>query len=139
MELWMKYALVAAFFIAVRDMFSSKIARKYNYIDYIIHANIFVFIVTMVYVLFTKRKIKVIDDYNDIFIILFKLFIIYIIIEPCIFNSFKNSDNPSKSVSIISLNILILLVLTVFFLKKKISVKHAAGIIVIFGGLYLIK
>ena len=34
MELWMKYALVAAFFIAVRDIFASRIARKYNYIDY---------------------------------------------------------------------------------------------------------
>ena len=30
MELWMKYALVAAFFIAIRDIFSSKIARKYR-------------------------------------------------------------------------------------------------------------
>ena len=40
----MKYALGAAFFMAVRDIFSSKIARKYDYIDYIIHANIFVFI-----------------------------------------------------------------------------------------------
>jgi uncharacterized membrane protein len=139
MELWMKYALVAAFFIAVRDMFSSKIARKYNYIDYIIHANIFVFIVTMVYILFTKRKIKLIDDYNDIFLIIFKLFIIYIIVEPCIFNSFKNSDNPSKSVSVINLNILILLILTFIFLNKKISIKHVVGIIVIFGGIYLLK
>ena len=40
----MKYALVAAVFIAIRDVFSSKIARKYNYIDYIVHANIFVFL-----------------------------------------------------------------------------------------------
>ena len=63
----MKYALVAAFFIAVRDLFSSKLARKYNYIDYVINANIFVFIFTIIYVLFTKRKIKIIDDYNDLF------------------------------------------------------------------------
>ena len=56
MEIWMKYALVAAIFIAVRDIFSSKIARKYNYIDYIIHANILVFIGTIIYVVFTKKK-----------------------------------------------------------------------------------
>ena len=135
----MKYALIAAFFIAVRDLFTSNIARKYNYIDYIIHANIFVFIITMIYILFTKKKIKMIDDYNDIFIILFKLFIIYIIIEPCIFNSFKNTDNPSKSVSVISLNILILLILTILFFKKKISIKHIAGILIIFVGLYLLR
>jgi len=139
MELWMKYALVAAFFIAVRDIFSSKIARKYNYIDYIIHANIFVFIITMIYVLFTKRKIKMIDDYNDIFLIVLRLFIVFIIIEPCIFNSFKNSDNPSKSVSIINLNILILLIITVLFMKEKINSKQVIGVLIIFGGLYLLR
>jgi uncharacterized membrane protein len=139
MELWMKYALVAAFFIAVRDMFSSRIARKYNYIDYIIHANIFVFIITMVYVLVTKRKIKMIDDYNDIFLIIIRLIIVYIIVEPCIYNSLKNTDNPSKSVSIINLNVLILLVLTVLFMNKKISLKHVFGVIIVFGGLCLLR
>jgi len=135
----MKYALVAAFFIAVRDLFSSSIARKYNYIDYVIHANIFVFIITMIYVLFTKRKIKLIDDYNDIFLIILRLFIIFIIIEPCIFSSFKNTDNPTKSVSIINLNIFILLILTVMFMNKKISLKHVIGVIIMFLGLYLLR
>ena len=139
MDLWMKYALVAAIFIAVRDVFSSKIARKYNYIDYIIHANVFVFIATMFYVLFTKKKIKIITDYNDLFIILLKLLIIYIIIEPCIFNAFKNSENPSKPASIISLNILLLVIITVIFFKQKITFKQFMGIIIIMGGLYLIK
>ena len=139
MELWMKYALVAAFFIAVRDIFSSKIARKYNYIDYIIHANIFVFIITMLYVLFTKRKIKMIDDYNDIFLIVLRLFIVFIIIEPCIFNSFKNSDSTSKSVSVINLNILILLIITILFMKEKINAKQVVGVLIIFGGLYLLR
>ena len=135
----MKYALVAAIFIAVRDVFSSKIARKYNYIDYIVHANVFVFIATMFYVLFTKKKIKVITDYNDLFIILLKLLIIYIIIEPCIFNAFKNSDNPSKPASIISLNLFILLIITVIFLKQKMNLKQYMGILVIMGGVYLIR
>tara|TARA_B110000208_G_C11719653_1_gene412345 strand:- start:17 stop:436 length:420 start_codon:yes stop_codon:yes gene_type:complete len=139
MELWMKYALGAAFFMAVRDIFSSKIARKYDYIDYIIHANIFVFIITMVYVLFTKRKIKIIDNYNDILLIMFRLFIVYLIVEPCIFNSFKNSDNPSKSVSIINLNVLILLVLTVIFFKQEISLKQFIGVIIVFLGLLYIR
>ena len=135
----MKYALGAAFFMAVRDIFSSKIARKYGYIDYIIHANIFVFIITMVYVLFTKRKIKIIDNYNDILLIMFRLFIVYLIVEPCIFNSFKNSDNPSKSVSIINLNVLILLVLTVIFFKQKVTFKQFIGVIIVFLGLLYIR
>jgi len=135
----MKYALVAAVFIAVRDVFASKIARKYNYIDYVIHANIFVFIITMLYVVFTKRKIKIIDDYNDLFLIFLRLFIVFIIVEPCIFNSFKNSDNPSKSVSIINLNILILLIFSVLFLKQKISFKQFLGVIIIFIGLFYLR
>ena len=139
MELWMKYALVAALFIAVRDVFASKIARKYNYIDYIIHANIFVFIITILYVIFTKRKIKIIDDYNDLFLIFLKLFIVFIIVEPCIFNAFKNSDNPSKSVSIINLNILILLFITIIFFKQKISFKQFLGVIIIFVGLFCLR
>ena len=139
MELWMKYALIAAVFIAIRDVFSSKIARKYNYIDYLIHVNIFVFIITILYVLFTKRKIKIIDDYNDLFLIFLKLFIVFIIVEPCIFNAFKNSDNPSKSVSVINLNILILLFITIIFFKQKISFKQFLGVIIIFIGLFYIK
>ena len=139
MELWMKYALVAAFFIAVRDIFSSKIARKYNYIDYIIHANIFVFIVTMIYVLITKRKIKIINDYNDIILIILRLFIVFIIVEPCIYNSLKNTDNPSKSVSVINLNVLILLVITILFMNKKINFKHFIGVLFMFGGLCLLR
>ena len=135
----MKYALVAAVFIALRDVFSSKIARKYNYIDYIIHANIFVFIITMLYVLFTKRKIKVIDNYNDILLIILRLFIIYIIVEPCIFNAFKNSDNPSKPATIITLNIFILLLITVIFLKQKVSFKQFIGVLIIFIGLLYIR
>ena len=139
MDLWMKYALVAALFIAIRDLFASKIARKYNYIDYIIHANIFVFIITILYIIFTKRKIKIITDYNDLFLIFLKLFIVFIIVEPCIFNAFKTSDNPSKTVSIINLNIFILLILSVLFLKKKVSFKQFIGMIIIFIGLYYIK
>jgi len=120
-------------------VFASKIARKYNYIDYIIHVNIFVFIITMIYVLFTKRKIKIIDDYNDIFLIILKLFIVFIIVEPCIFNAFKNSDNPSKSVSIINLNILILLFITIVFFKQKMSFKQFLGVIIIFAGLFCLR
>lgn len=135
----MKYALVAAVFIAVRDIFSSKIARKYNYIDYIIHANILVFIGTIIYVLFTKKKIKIIDNYSDLLTIIFRLFIVYLIVEPCIFNSFKNTSNPSKASTVISLNLFILFILTIIFLKKKISFKQFLGILLILGGFFCIR
>ena len=139
MELWMKYALVAAVFIAIRDVFSSKIARKYNYIDYIVHANILVFLGTMAYVIFTKKKIKIIDNYSDLFTIVLRLFIVYLIVEPCIYNSFKNTSNPSKASSVINLNILILFIITIVFLKKKINIKQFMGILLILGGFFCIR
>ena len=139
MELWMKYALVAAVFIAIRDIFSSKISRKYNYIDYIVHANIFVFLGTMIYVLFTKKKIKIIDNYSDLFTIVLRLFIVYLIVEPCIYNSFKNTNNPSKASSVINLNILILFLITIVFLNKKINFKQFLGIILILEIFFFIR
>ena len=139
MELWMKYALVAAVFIAIRDVFSSKIARKYNYIDYIVHANILVFLGTMAYVIFTKKKIKIIDNYSDLFTIVLRLFIVYLIVEPCIYNSFKNTSNPSKASTVINLNILILFIITIVFLNKKINFKQFLGIVLILGGFFCIR
>jgi len=135
----MKYALVAAFFIAIRDVFSSKIARKYNYIDYVVHANILVFIGTMMYVIFTKKKIKIIDNYNDLITIVLRLFIVYLIVEPCIYNSFKNTSNPSKASTVINLNMFILFLITIVFLNKKIEFKQFLGIILILGGFFCIR
>ena len=135
----MKYALVAAVFIAIRDVFSSKIARKYNYIDYIVHANILVFLGTMVYVLFSKKKIKIIDNYSDLFTIILRLFIVYLIVEPCIYNSFKNTNNPSKASTVINLNIVVLFLITIVFLNKKIDFKQFLGIVLILGGFFCIR
>ena len=139
MELWMKYALVAAIFIAIRDVFSSKIARKYNYIDYIVHANILVFLGTMTYVIFTKKKIKIIDNYSDLFTIVLRLFIVYLIVEPCIYNSFKNTSNPSKASTVINLNMFILFLITIIFLNKKLEFKQFLGIVLILGGFFCIR
>jgi len=135
----MKYALVAAVFIAIRDVFSSKIARKYNYIDYIVHANILVFLGTMAYVIFTKKKIKIIDNYSDLFTIVLRLFIVYLIVEPCIYNSFKNTNNPSKASTVINLNMFILFLITIIFLNKKINFKQFLGIVLILGGFFCIR
>ena len=135
----MKYALVAAVFIAIRDVFSSKIARKYNYIDYIVHANILVFLGTMAYVIFTKKKIKIIDNYSDLFTIVLRLFIVYLIVEPCIYNSFRNTNNPSKASTVINLNMFILFLITIIFLNKKIDFKQFLGIVLILGGFFCIR
>ena len=38
MELWVKYALIAGVFIAVKDYLMKNISQKYSYVDYLIYA-----------------------------------------------------------------------------------------------------
>ena len=47
----MKYAFIAAIFIALRDFISKDIFKKYSYVDYIIMANTIAFIGTIIYVI----------------------------------------------------------------------------------------
>ena len=91
------------------------------------------------YVIFTKKKIKIIDNYNDLITIILRLFIVYLIVEPCIYNSFKNTSNPSKASTVINLNMFILFLITIVFLNKKIDFKQFLGIILILGGFFCIR
>ena len=44
MEQWISYALIAAIFIAIRDFISKDIFQRHDYSDYVIIANIIIFI-----------------------------------------------------------------------------------------------
>ena len=140
MEKWVPYALMAAVFIAVRDLVSKKIFNKYNYIDYIIIANIIVFIGTLTYILISKKDITTIQipEWGDLFTIIVRLLIVYFIVEPSIFNSLKFCDNPGYANSIINLNALFLLFLAFIFYKTEFNIKKFIGVIVLLIGTYLI-
>ena len=140
MEKWVPYALMAAVFIAVRDLLSKKIFNKYNYIDYIIIANIIVFIGTLTYILISKKDITTIQipEWGDLFTIIVRLLIVYFIVEPSIFNSLKFCDNPGYANSIINLNALFLLFLAFIFYKTEFNIKKFIGVIVLLIGTYLI-
>jgi uncharacterized membrane protein len=68
----MMYGLLAAIFIAIRDIFSKDLINRYHYIDYIILANIIVFISTVIYLMVNKRTVKIKNN-NDFIIILLRL------------------------------------------------------------------
>ena len=51
MKKWLPYAIMAAIFIAVRDLISRDIIYKYDYSDYIIIANMIIFIGTIIFIL----------------------------------------------------------------------------------------
>ena len=138
MEAWVGFAITAAIFITIRDYISLNIIKKYSYINYIIYANIIVFIGTMIYVYFADIKL-VKPNTKDLLIILLRLFIVYIIIEPAIYYAMRYCKNPGFAKSIINLNTLFIFMLAIFFLKEKLTMKGVLGILSIIFGSYLIS
>lgn len=140
MQTWVPYAFAAAIFIAVRDFISKDIIKNFTYTEYIIIANIIIFIGTIIYLFITKtdiRKIKT-PNWSELGIILLRLFIVYIIVDPCIFNSLKLCDNPGYAKSIINLNTLFLLILALIFYKIEFDMKKSLGVVIVLFGTYLI-
>jgi len=137
MQQWFLYALIAAVFIGVKDLMTKDLTNRYSYIEYIIIANIFIFIVTMIYIFTMKPKLKKPNVKDGLFIFL-RILIVLLIIEPCIFMALKHCDNPGYAKSIINLNTLVAFVLGLFILKNDFEVKNIIGIGLIVGGTLLI-
>jgi len=138
MEPWIGFAIIAAVFITVRDYLSLGIIKKYSYINYIVYANIIVFIGTMIYLYFSDIPL-IQPNKKDLLIISMRLFIVYLIIEPAVFYAIKYCKNPGYAKSIINLNTLFIFMVAIIFLKEKITVKGVAGILSILTGSYLIS
>ena len=140
MEQWIPYALIAAIFIAIRDFISKDIFQRYDYSDYVIIANIIIFIGTIVYIIYSKKDITKIrpPNFSELLTIILRVFIIYVIIDPCIFNSLKLCDNPGYAKSVINLNTLFLLVLALVFYKTEFSMKKTLGVMIILLGTYFV-
>ena len=137
MEVWMVYALVAAVFISIRDVISTDFIKRYDYIQYMIIANIIVFVGTMVYVFYSGIKLEK-PKVNDLGIILIRLLIGYLIIDPTIYHSIKHCDNPGSAKSIIGLNTLFLFILFAIIYKSEITSKKVGGVISMVAGAYLL-
>ena len=139
MDDWKYYALVAAIFISIRDIMSKGLFERMDYVNYIVIANILVFIVTMVYLGVTKHKIKK-PNLKDFGIIVLRLLIVFLIVEPSVFYSLKNADNAGYAKSIININTLFVFILGVIFLKADFTYEKLMGIfIILFGGYILLK
>lgn len=137
MKEWIIYALVAALFIAIRDIISLDLIKRMNYTNYIIIANIIIFIATMIYLNISNYKVEK-PNLKDMGIIVLRLIIVFLIIEPSIFRAFKGSTNPGYAKSIINLNTLFVFILALIFLKADFTFEKLAGIFIILIGGYLI-
>ena len=130
MNEWIYYGLVAALFISIKDILFTDLIKKYDYIDLIIISNILVFVFTIGYLMYTKKKIKKIDKL-DICKLILKIIIIYLIIDPCIYMSIKKTDNPGSAKAIVNLNTVLTFILSIYLLNKKYIYKNLLLILVI--------
>ena len=131
------YALMAAIFISIRDIISLDFIKRYDYIQYMVIANIIIFIGTMLYVFATDFKIQK-PKLNDFIVILMRILIVYLIIDPSIYNSIKNCENPGYAKSIISLNTLFVFFVATIIYKSKVDTRKIAGIIMMLAGSYFL-
>ncbi len=130
MNEWIYYGLVAALFISVKDILFTDLVTKYDYVDLIIVTNIILFILTISYLFYTKKRVKPIDKL-DICKLIIKIFIIYLIIDPCIYMSIKNTDNPGSAKAIVNLNTVLTFILSIYLFKKKFTYKNLLFILII--------
>jgi len=137
MQQWFLYALIAAIFIGVKDMMTKDLTKRFSYIEYIIIANIFIFVITLIYIFTMKPKLKQPNIKDGLFIFL-RILIVLLIIEPCIFMALKHCDNPGYAKSIINLNTLVAFVLGLFILRNDFEIKNMIGIGLIVSGTLLI-
>ena len=138
MELWVQYALLAALFLSVKNMISKHLSEKYKYIDYLIYAITFSFIGVWSYVFLTGYKPNKIEN-NDIIIILFRILIVYAIIDPSIYKAFKSCANPGKAACIINMEVVLTFLLSVIFLNSKIESTSIIGMIMMLAGGYMVS
>ena len=137
MELWIKYALVAAVFIALCDLLKKRITKKYTFIEYTTYAVTIAFIGLWAYIYANDVTIGPMEP-EDIFTILIRVLVIYLIVEPCIFYSLKNCDNAGEVSSIIGLNAVFAFFLSIYFFKNKFNFKNMIGVgVIIMGGVII--
>ena len=137
MEDWAKLALIAAIFIAIRDIISYDVIKRLNYIDYLFYANIIVSIGLIIYITLNDVKINKVNT-SDLLVILIRIAIVYIITEPSMFYSIKTALYPGYAKAIINLNTIFVLLLSIVFLKIECSLEKVLGILIVTYGSYLV-
>lgn len=142
METWIFYGLVAAFFIATRDMFTKKFTKKYTITEHLVYYYTLTGLFVLLYAYFKNtyynEQFKMIEK-DDIWKYVIIAAISAIIISPCQLLSLKECSNPGKSKAIVNLNTVFVFFMSLFFIKsQKFTMKVFIGIIFTAVGIYLI-
>lgn len=142
METWIFYGLVAAFFIATRDMFTKNFTKKYSITEHLVYYYTLTGLFVLLYAYFKNtyynEQFKMIEK-DDIWKYVIIAAISAIIISPCQLLSLKECSNPGKSKAIVNLNTVFVFFMSLFFIKsQKFTMKVFIGIIFTAIGIYLI-
>ena len=142
MESWIFYAGVAAFLIAMRDIFTKKFTSKYSAIEHLLYYYIlcgFFIILLALYKSKVQGETIRFIELQDLLPYLVIAFASAVIISPCQFLSLKTCDNPGKSKAVVNMNSIIAFMLALYFIKgTKITAKSVFGIILASVGVYLV-
>lgn len=139
MEEWVKYALVAAAFISVKNMIGKHLSSKYKYVDYLVYAITISFIGIWTYVLMSGHKVGKVDN-QDFLVIIARVFIVYVLIDPSIYRAFQTcGNNPGKPMCIVNMEVILTFILSMIFLNAKMESKVVIGVILMLTGGYLIS
>jgi len=77
---------------------------------------------------------------TDILVILVRVFIVYVIIDPSIYKAIQTcGPNVGKPMCIINTEVILTFILSVIFLKAKIDSKVVVGIILMITGGYVVS
>ena len=142
MENWIFYAGVAAFLIAMRDIFTKKFTNKYSAIEHLLYyyvlCGFFIILLALYKSKVQGEKIRIIDG-KDLWPYIVVAGVSAIIISPCQFLSLKDCDNPGRSKAIVNMNSVIAFLLALFFIRgTKLEMKTFIGIFMAAFGVYLI-
>lgn len=137
MESWVYYAVLAAVFIAVRDVFGKRISQRYSFVQYLGYASIIVAVCTWIYIFAADVKMKPLNmEYLGL--ILIRLLIVYIIIEPSLYFCINNCKNLGEASAIINMNVLFAFIISCYLYKTPIDIRKVMGILLVIGGSYFI-
>ena len=141
MEQWILYGIVAAVFIACRDIFTRHFTKKYTTTEHILYYYILCSVVIIGFVAYkktcTSEKIRCID-WEDLWKYALLALLSVLIISPCQTLSLKTCQNTGQSKAVISLNIVVVFFLGILFLKDKFSLQKFGGILLTLAGIYFV-
>lgn len=142
MELWIAYALVAAIFIACRDIFTKEYSKKYSATEHVLYYYVLTGVIVISYTLYQKyvrgEKIRCIEA-DDLWKYVVIAGISVVLISPCEALSLKKCDNPGKSKAIVNLNTIFAFLISIILIRgATMDMRAFFGIALTIIGVYFV-